>query len=147
VDPCILALDTATRMASIALYDGERVHSEETWHSERNHTVELMPSLVRLLERQRVSPQELTGVVVALGPGSFTGLRIGLSVAKGLALALSGFALPSTGGRADSGDAPRTIASPPWPTCASRSRGLPSSVVRSRRRAPGSCGRTSASGP
>jgi tRNA threonylcarbamoyladenosine biosynthesis protein TsaB len=88
VDPCILAIDTATRMASIALYDGERVHSEETWHSERNHTVELMPSLVRLLDRQRVSPQELTGLVVALGPGSFTGLRIGLSVAKGLALAL-----------------------------------------------------------
>lgn len=85
---CILAIDTATRMASIALYDGERVHSEETWRSERNHTVELMPSLVRLLDRQGVSPQGLTGVVVALGPGSFTGLRIGLSVAKGLALAL-----------------------------------------------------------
>ena len=88
MDPSILAIDTATRWASIALYDGEQVHSEETWHSERNHTVELMPSLVRLLDRQRVSPQELTGVVVALGPGSFTGLRIGLSVAKGLALAL-----------------------------------------------------------
>jgi tRNA threonylcarbamoyladenosine biosynthesis protein TsaB len=88
VNPCILAIDTATRTASIALYDGERVRGEETWHSKRNHTVELMPSLVRLLDRQGVSPQELTGVVVALGPGSFTGLRIGLSVAKGLALAL-----------------------------------------------------------
>ena len=86
--PCILAIDTATRIASIALYDGEWVRGEETWHSKRNHTVELMPSLVRLLDRQGVSPQELTGVVVALGPGSFTGLRIGLSVAKGLALAL-----------------------------------------------------------
>jgi len=88
MNPRIVAIDTATRMASIALYDGGRVHSEETWHSKRNHTVELMPSLVRLLDRQGVSPQELTGVAVALGPGSFTGLRIGLSVAKGLALAL-----------------------------------------------------------
>lgn len=88
MDHCVLAIDTATQTASIALYDGERVHSEETWRSERNHTVELMPSLVRLLDRQGVSPRELTGVVVALGPGFFTGLRIGLSVAKGLALAL-----------------------------------------------------------
>lgn len=88
MDPCILAIDTATRTASIALYDGERVCSEETWYSERSHTVELMPSLVRLLDRQRVLPRELTGIAVALGPGSFTGLRIGLSVAKGLNLAL-----------------------------------------------------------
>ena len=62
MNPAILAIDTATRWASIALYDGEQVHSEETWHSERNHTVELMPSLVRLLDRQGVLPQELTGV-------------------------------------------------------------------------------------
>ena len=87
MNPRILAIDTATRMASIALYDGGRVHSEETWHSRRNHTVELMPSLVRLLDRQGVSPPELTGVAVALGPGSFTGLRIGLSVARARPLA------------------------------------------------------------
>ena len=67
MNPFILALDTATRTASIALYDGERVRGEETWRSERNHTVELMPSLVRLLDRQGVPPQELTGVAVALG--------------------------------------------------------------------------------
>ncbi len=88
MNPCILAIDTATRTAGIALYDGERVCGEETWHSERSHTVELMPSLVRLLDRQGISPRELTGIAVTLGPGSFTGLRIGLSVAKGLNLAL-----------------------------------------------------------
>ncbi len=84
----LLAIDTATRMPSLALYDGERVLAEETWRSANGHTVELMPALVRMLERQKVSPSELRGIAVALGPGSFTGLRIGLGVAKGLALTL-----------------------------------------------------------
>jgi len=84
----LLAIDTATRWASIALYDGERVWGEETWYSRDNHTVELMPRLVRLLVQQKVNPEMLTGLAVTRGPGSFTGLRIGLSVAKGMALAL-----------------------------------------------------------
>jgi tRNA threonylcarbamoyladenosine biosynthesis protein TsaB len=85
----LLAIDTATRMAGLALYDEKHgsVLAEETWHSVNNHTVELMPRLVRLLEQQGVQPTGLAGVAVSLGPGSFTGLRIGLSVAKGLALA------------------------------------------------------------
>ena len=85
----LLAIDTATRMPSLALYDGERVVAEETWRSADGHTVELMPSIVRMLERQRFPPSQLQGIAVALGPGSFTGLRIGLSVAKGLALTLA----------------------------------------------------------
>ncbi len=85
----LLAIDTATRIPSLALYDGERVVAEETWRSANNHTVELTPGLVRMLERQRISPSELKGIAVALGPGSFTGLRIGLGVAKGLALTLA----------------------------------------------------------
>jgi tRNA threonylcarbamoyladenosine biosynthesis protein TsaB len=85
----LLAIDTATRVPSLALYDGEWVLAEETWRSAENHTVELMPGVVRALQRQGVSPTELTGIAVALGPGSFTGLRIGLGVAKGLALTLS----------------------------------------------------------
>jgi tRNA threonylcarbamoyladenosine biosynthesis protein TsaB len=85
----LLAIDTATRVPSLALYDGERVLTEETWRSANNHTVELAPALVRALERQNIPPAELRGIAVALGPGSFTGLRIGLSVAKGLALTLA----------------------------------------------------------
>jgi tRNA threonylcarbamoyladenosine biosynthesis protein TsaB len=87
----LLAIDTATRMAGLALYDplAGRVLGEEAWYSVNNHTVELTPRLVRLLEQQDLSPADLTGLSVSLGPGSFTGLRIGLGVAKGLALACS----------------------------------------------------------
>lgn len=85
----LLAVDTATHMASLALYDQTKgwVLGEESWYSVENHTVELMPRLVRLLEQQALAPANLSGLVVSLGPGSFTGLRIGLGVVKGLALA------------------------------------------------------------
>jgi len=85
----LLAVDTATQMASLALYDQARgwVLGEESWFSANNHTVELMPRLVRLLEQQRITPADLTGLVVSTGPGSFTGLRIAVSMVKGLALA------------------------------------------------------------
>jgi len=85
----LLAVDTATHMASLALYDEAKgwVLGEESWYSANNHTVELMPRLVRLLEQQGIAPTDLTGLVVSLGPGSFTGLRIALSMVKGLALA------------------------------------------------------------
>lgn len=82
----LLAIDTATRYASLAVYDGERVISEETWRTANYHTVELMPAIVRMLERQDVSVGALQAVGVSLGPGSFTGLRIGMGVAKGLVL-------------------------------------------------------------
>ena len=86
----LLAIDTATRMAGLALYDpaAGRILGEETWYSHDNHSVELMPRVARLLDTQRLAPAGLTGLVVSLGPGSFTGLRTGLSTAKGLALAL-----------------------------------------------------------
>lgn len=85
----LLAIDTATRTAGLALYDEANgwVLGEEAWYSVNRHTVELMPRLAHLLEQQDVTPADLTGLVVSLGPGSFTGLRIGLSVAKGIALA------------------------------------------------------------
>jgi tRNA threonylcarbamoyladenosine biosynthesis protein TsaB len=84
----LLAIDTATRLAGLALYDGERVHAEMMWQSHNNHSVELMPALDRMLAQQGVGPEHLAALAVAMGPGSFTGLRIGLSVAKGLAQAL-----------------------------------------------------------
>jgi tRNA threonylcarbamoyladenosine biosynthesis protein TsaB len=86
----LLAIDTATHLAGLALYDEAAgwILGEEMWQSANNHTVELMPRLVRLMEQQRMAPADLSGLAVSLGPGSFTGLRIGLSLAKGLSLAL-----------------------------------------------------------
>jgi tRNA threonylcarbamoyladenosine biosynthesis protein TsaB len=84
----LLAIDTATKMAGIALYDQDGLRVEEMWWSNANHTVELMPRIVRACEQQGIAATTLTGVSVSIGPGSFTGLRVGLSVAKGLALVL-----------------------------------------------------------
>jgi tRNA threonylcarbamoyladenosine biosynthesis protein TsaB len=83
----LVAIDTATGYASLALHDGLQVQVEHTWKSPRRHTVELLPRLVAALERLELGPDRLSGVAVTRGPGSFTGLRIGLAVAKGLALA------------------------------------------------------------
>lgn len=86
-EPLLLAIDTATQYAGLALFDGDVIQSEVYWRSQRNHSVELMPTMVRMLERHGLGPQDLSAVAVSIGPGSFTGLRIGLSAAKGLALA------------------------------------------------------------
>lgn len=83
----LAAIDTATDHASLALHNGVRVRVEHTWEAPRRHTVELTPRLAAALEQLDLRPSDLSGVAVTRGPGSFTGLRIGMSVAKGLALA------------------------------------------------------------
>lgn len=83
----LLAIDTATQFMSLALHDGRQVWYETTWHTTNNHTIELTPALQRAMKHAGVQPQELSAIAVSQGPGSFTGLRIGLGVAKGLALA------------------------------------------------------------
>jgi len=82
----LLALDTSTRTVGIALYDGIQVLSESVWNSKDYHTVELAPAVAETLSKSGVSIEDLQALVVALGPGSFTGLRIGLALAKGIAL-------------------------------------------------------------
>lgn len=83
----ILALDTSTAIASIALYDGA-VSAELTWRSGRGHSEELMAQTSGLMRLRRVQPEQIRAVAVAIGPGSYTGLRVGLAAAKGLCLAL-----------------------------------------------------------
>jgi tRNA threonylcarbamoyladenosine biosynthesis protein TsaB len=84
----LLAVDTSSQWVGLALYDGDKVISEEVWQSQNHHTVELTPALAVLFRRTGISTNQLRVLAVALGPGSFTSLRIGLGVVKGLALAL-----------------------------------------------------------
>jgi tRNA threonylcarbamoyladenosine biosynthesis protein TsaB len=85
----LLAIDTSTQTSGIALYDEFALIGEMIWRTASHHTVELAPAVQDLMRRCTVSPAELTAVAVALGPGSFTSLRIGLALAKGLALSLN----------------------------------------------------------
>jgi tRNA threonylcarbamoyladenosine biosynthesis protein TsaB len=87
--PLLLALDTSTRTASVALFDSQRVISETTWLAGREHSTRLLIEVESALARVGRSQNELTGLVVARGPGSFTGVRVALSVAKGIAAGLS----------------------------------------------------------
>ncbi len=81
----LLAIDTSSRMVGIALYDGIQVLSEYLWSSPDYHTVELAPAVADMLTKCGVKPGELSALAVALGPGSFTGIRVGLALAKGMA--------------------------------------------------------------
>ncbi len=83
----LLALDTSTQYAGIALYEGAQVIGESVWRTQNHHTVEVAPALQDLMNRCGVRTSDLKAIGVALGPGSFTSLRIGLAIAKGLALA------------------------------------------------------------
>lgn len=83
-----LSLDTASEMASLALSQEGRLLAEVTWRCRRNHTVELLPTLDRLLAQAGASKANLRAVFVCLGPGMYTGLRVGVATAQGLAYAL-----------------------------------------------------------
>jgi len=85
----LLGIDTATRFISLALHDGDRIVAESTWETANNHTIELAPAVRAMLGRAGMDTPPLSAVAVALGPGSFTGLRIGLGFAKGLATTLA----------------------------------------------------------
>jgi tRNA threonylcarbamoyladenosine biosynthesis protein TsaB len=84
----LLAVDTSTRWMGLALYDGSQVIAEEVWQSRNNHTIELAPAVAGLLRRTEINTGSLSALAAALGPGSFTSLRIGLGLVKGIALAL-----------------------------------------------------------
>lgn len=83
----MLAIDTATRMTGIALHDGDQVHAEYIWRGGQFQTVELAPEVALMMRRAGIQTRRLTALAVAMGPGSYTGLRIGMSLAKGMALA------------------------------------------------------------
>jgi len=87
VSSILLAVDTSTRRVGLAIYNGTEVLGETVWTSHDHHTVELAPAVANALARCGVAVSDLGALGVAIGPGSFTGLRIGLALAKGIAMA------------------------------------------------------------
>ena len=81
----LLGVDTSTQAVGIAIYDGSQILCEESWISRRFHTVELAKAVSENLSRAGLLTSDLDVLAVAIGPGSFTGLRIGLALIKGMA--------------------------------------------------------------
>lgn len=85
----ILAIDACTRLAGIALAQEGRVLAEHTWMAGQDHTAQLAPRIQLLLAQSSLAPDDLSAIAVAIGPGSFNGVRAGMALAKGMAFALN----------------------------------------------------------
>lgn len=83
-----LTIDTSSNIAGVALSHRGEILASLTWKTARNHTVELLPGLICLLRQASVELDSVEAIIVAKGPGSFNGLRVGISAAKGLASSL-----------------------------------------------------------
>ncbi len=81
----ILALDSSSNVASVALIDGNITVAEYTTNNKKTHSQTLMPMVEQMLKSVDVSIDQIDAFAVCAGPGSFTGLRIGIASAKGLA--------------------------------------------------------------
>ncbi|RLA79201.1 MAG: tRNA (adenosine(37)-N6)-threonylcarbamoyltransferase complex dimerization subunit type 1 TsaB, partial [Deltaproteobacteria bacterium] len=84
----VLGIETSTDMGGVALVEDGVLRAEWTWNLPRGHSVRLIPAVEAVLKGLDWRVEDLDGVAVGVGPGSFTGLRIGLATAKGFALAL-----------------------------------------------------------
>ncbi len=82
----VIGINTSTSEGGVALMGDEGLIAEYSLHSKATHSERLLPSIDRLLQDTELTFRDLSGIAVAVGPGSFTGLRIGLASAKGLAL-------------------------------------------------------------
>ena len=81
----ILAVDTATRSCSVAVVDDRTVLAETTVMTDETHSKHLMCLIHQVIQISKIALEDLDGFAVTRGPGSFTGLRIGISTVKGLA--------------------------------------------------------------
>lgn len=81
----LLAIDTATDRLSLALHNGDVLLAECTLTVGRGHSARLAPLVAQIMAHSKVAAADLTALAVAVGPGSYTGLRVGIALAKGLA--------------------------------------------------------------
>lgn len=89
IHPLILNLETATNICSVALCKGENILAKRESDEDRSHGSLLTVFMQEVLEEAGVKPEEISAIAVSKGPGSYTGLRIGVSVTKGFAYGLS----------------------------------------------------------
>ena len=82
----VLGIETSTSMGSVALVDEQGLRAERRWEKREGHAERLMGEIDCLLQKHSVMIQALDGFAVTIGPGSFTGLRVGLATVKGLAI-------------------------------------------------------------
>ena len=85
----ILALDTSSSALSVAVLEDEKVLACHEQVMDRGQGEALVPIIAQVLENAQKKTTDITGVAVAVGPGSFTGVRVGLSTARGIGLALN----------------------------------------------------------
>ena len=85
----VLAIDTSNEILGLSLVNQDKVIGEYSTNVNKNHSIRLMPAIEHLLSDCQTTPDELTKIVVAEGPGSYTGVRIGVTVAKLMAWSLS----------------------------------------------------------
>ena len=88
-EPVILAIETGTRAGSVAIARGEEILASRTGDASSSHSQDLIENIDAVIQEAGVSLFEVDLVAAAIGPGSFTGLRIGLATAKSLAVSLS----------------------------------------------------------
>lgn len=85
----VLVIDTSTQIMGVAVMKGDELVGQIVTNLRKNHSIRLMPAVEQLMEEVGMEVEELDRIVVAKGPGSYTGVRIGLTTAKTLAWALN----------------------------------------------------------
>lgn len=90
----LLSIDTSNYALGVAILDGDQVIGEYITNIKKNHSVRVMPAIETLMKDCDMKPSDLSKIVVAEGPGSYTGVRIGVTIAKTLAWTLN---IPLTG--------------------------------------------------
>jgi tRNA threonylcarbamoyladenosine biosynthesis protein TsaB len=84
----VLAMDTSNQALGVALLDEDKIIGEYITNMKKNHSIRIMPAIQMLMKDCERTPKDLTKIVVAKGPGSYTGLRIGVTIAKTMAWSL-----------------------------------------------------------